>query len=73
LYVEAGESAAEENPEYYFTPKGETLYETPEKIPLTSSSDEEDIHTEQATSEMPEEKDVTQFATFNFGPWPVNM
>jgi hypothetical protein len=67
LFVEAGDSATEENPEYYFTPKRETIYKTPEQLPQPSSSDEEDIHSDQATSEVPEEKDVRQFATFNFG------
>jgi hypothetical protein len=34
---------------------------------MPPSSDKEDKDDDQATSEMPEEKDVRQLATFNFG------
>jgi 5,10-methylene-tetrahydrofolate dehydrogenase/methenyl tetrahydrofolate cyclohydrolase len=63
LHVEAEESATEENPENYFTPKRESVYESPEQFPLPPSSDED-----QGTSEVPKEEDVRKFATFNFGP-----
>jgi hypothetical protein len=40
----------------------------PEQLQLPPSSDEYEMHDdEEATSVMPEENDVTQFATHNFG------
>jgi hypothetical protein len=65
--LEPGEFATEEKTAYYFTPKRGTLYEIPEQSPLPASSEEEDGDYDATASNVPEEKDVRQFATHNFG------
>jgi hypothetical protein len=67
VHVEPGESGTEENSEYYFTPKGESIFESPEQLPLPPSCDEEDMRDDEAKTGMPEEKEERQFATHNFG------
>jgi hypothetical protein len=62
--MEAVESASEE---YSNTPKYEYVYESPEQIPLLTSSDEREKNEEATTGEMSKEEDLRQFATFNFG------
>jgi hypothetical protein len=58
--VEPGEFATEEKPDYHFKPKRKTLYE---QSPLPASSEEEDGDYDATASNVPEEKDVTEFAT----------
>jgi hypothetical protein len=88
VHAEPGESATEENSEYYFTHKRESIFESREELPLPHSSDEEDMHDDEAKWGLPEEKDIRQLATHNFGTlasqniktfctgaaviWPVN-